>query len=248
LDSSPRRTRVLVCALHLYTRGIMATCGDMDSGSGSNQEQIKKIERIVFVNQRIQQRLQKDLIKYEDDLRKAQMEGNREQEGSFHSFIRKTEISLSQTSDKLSSLHSQLDQLKKIHDHTTQAKPSDLGETRWRLAGKQMFDVCRDQKMQQLVSAQFCRLHGAILHTMKQFDLRTIQFKIHSGCFKGRFFSTIFRYCPRATVFLLLCSIALLSAGEGPFFQASKLGFLMSCKLRASIAYNLLTCLMTSEI
>jgi hypothetical protein len=171
----------------------MAACGETNSVSGNSQEQIKNVERDVFVNQRIQQRLEKDLMKYEDDLRKAQMEGNRQREGSLHSFIQKTRSSLSQTNDKLTMLHSQLDQLKKVHVITNQAKPSDLGETRWRLAGKQMSDVFRDPKMQRLVSAQFCRLHGAILHTINQYDLRTIQFKMHSGCFKGRFFSTIFR-------------------------------------------------------
>jgi hypothetical protein len=187
--------RVLVCAFNLYlgTRGIMAACGGIVSVSGSIQEQIDQIERDLFVNQRIQQRLRKELMKYEDDLLKAQMEGNREREGSLTLFIQKTENLLSQTNQNLSSLNNQLGFLNKNHALTTQAKPSDLGETRWGLAGKQMSDVCRDQKMQQLISAQFSRLHGAIMHTTKRFDLRTIQFKLHSGCFKGQFFSTIFR-------------------------------------------------------
>ncbi len=196
-----------------------ADCGEIVSVSVENQKDIQRIEREMYVTQRIQQRLQKDLMKYEDDLRKAQMEVNRAQEGSLTRFIQKTESALSQTNEKLSTLHNQLVNLKKVDISTAQAKLSNLDETRWRLVGKQMHDIFRGQKMQRLVSVQFRRLHGAILHTIHKFDLRTIRFKLQSGRFKGQFFSTIFRCMP----FYSFASQAYFLQGKDSFFKHQSL-------------------------
>jgi ribosomal protein L13E len=165
-----------------------------------SEEEIKRLERDIFFHDRIRQRLQNDFNRYEHGIREAQIEGDSELADDLARFIQNTEESLSSINDKLSNLEKQLESLNRSVVES-RSEVADVGQKRWRLVAKQMFDVSRDPTMQRFFLCSFSNLHRIIMHSIQVHKLRPVQFKFESGKFKGQYFSTIFRYCSCQTFF-----------------------------------------------
>jgi hypothetical protein len=165
-----------------------------ESIAAAHEEEIKRLERDIFFHDRIRKRLQNDFNRYESDLREAQIEGDSDFADKVARFMQNTEESLLCINEKLSKFEKQLESIKRSDVIESRDEVSDLGQKRWRLVAKQMFDLSRDHKMQRFFLSSFSILHRVIMQSIQAFKLRTVQFKFESGKFKGQYFSTIFRY------------------------------------------------------
>ena len=174
---------------------IMSTHCELAPMSSELKDAINRIERDILRNQSIQANVLKDMKRLEDNLREAQNEGNREVADIWIRSLQKTSEDLSEVNERLLTLEKRLEKLNSNNGFQMQSQSSKLGQARWRLASKKMFAVCRDPKFQNFFEVTLRKFHGAILNTIADlgYDLRAVQFKVESGQFNGRCFSTIFR-------------------------------------------------------
>lgn len=176
----------------------------------SLRSKLRLLEREIFVKHRNQERLRRDFEKDNEELQDAQSKQNSELVDNLTHVVQSTSDELSRIDEQLSVLETELEQLRGQIGIQNLSKSLNLGETRWRLTGKQMFDVCKDSHMQRFFSVTLQKLHSGILNTIKEFHLRTVEFKLESGNFKGQCFTSIFRYSSSASQFLI-CYLVLKS-------------------------------------